>query len=1367
FGSSDQSSATPIVFGFGAPSSASTQPASGTAAAPTFGFGAASSGTAIGSFGSGGSSAVSFGFGTSGSTPAPPAGGFTFGFGSGSAAAASAAPVTFGFGEGGFRPTVPSAPAALEEKALAQLPDFVRQGQVPIGDIFVHGSGECDQLGLGDDQRERQKPTLMKSLVGKQICDIAVGSMHVLCVSVGGGLYSWGCNDDGALGRPSSDGADGGPSDVEPHRVAMPGGAVVRKVSCGDCHSCALDDRGMVWLWGAYKDSNGHIGIARKRKHDEPWLEKSSEPGLVLEGCLHIASGTNHTVALTTASAGGKVFAWGSNGTGQLGLHSGLGCGFEERVVPASSTSLEGGLKVCARGGSEVAGQQVVRIQEASGTERSAAVMTPEQIRQALAAGAVGLVVEVPERDVPKAERRDLLHPQEMSLQEAGIAAGEVTGIFASAECSFVTLAGGAVKGCGLNGDGQVGLGFASMVVRTLKPLKGVDGASWLGGALHSTAALVQGRVFTWGKAEECGLGLGPEAALVMEPREVQGLPKVRAMRCGGHHMLASTQAGDAFVWGCGLTHQLANRPRNFADPSDKDEDPDDELRPYRVSSKQLESRFVLMADGGAQHSVELAWAGGYDELGSGDVEVRQEGHEPEQNKSTADLTAQKEEQAEPPAKRRATTEVEEPVLAESGAMSEPMFFSVPGFGAIDDGKWKCNTCSLRWEASLIKCGACESYKPGMSEADVAALQAEEEQRKQADIAKFRSASSVKATGFSFGGSGEASSTGSTFSFGSSDQSSATPIVFGFGAPSSASTRPASGTAAAPTFGFGAASSGPATGSFGSGGSSAVSFGFGTSGSTPAPPAGGFTFGFGSGSAAAASAAPVTFGFGEGGFRPTVPSAPAALEEKALAQLPDFVRQRQVPIGDIFVHGSGECDQLGLGDDQRERQKPTLMKSLVGKQICDIAVGSMHVLCVSVGGGLYSWGCNDDGALGRPSSDGADGGPSDVEPHRVAMPGGAVVRKVSCGDCHSCALDDRGMVWLWGAYKDSNGHIGIARKRKQDEPWLEKSSEPGLVLEGCLHIASGTNHTVALTTASAGGKVFAWGSNGTGQLGLHSGLGCGFEERVVPASSTSLEGGLKVCARGGSEVAGQQVVRIQEASGTERSAAVMTPEQIRQALAAGAVGLVVEVPERDVPKAERRDLLHPQEMSLQEAGIAAGEVTGIFASAECSFVTLAGGAVKGCGLNGDGQVGLGFASMVVRTLKPLKGVDGASWLGGALHSTAALVQGRVFTWGKAEECGLGLGPEAALVMEPREVQGLPKVRAMRCGGHHMLASTQAGDAFVWGCGLTHQLANRPRNFADPSDKDEDPDDELRPYRVSSKQLESRFVLVADGGAQHS
>jgi len=69
------------------------------------------------------------------------------------------------------------------------------------------------------------------------------------------------------------------------------------------------------------------------------------------------------------------------------------------------------------------------------------------------------------------------------------------------------------------------------------------------------------------------------------------------------------SHAGDVFAWGGGTTYQLANRPRDVENPHDAREEPDDELFPYLVSSKALQHRFVLMADGGAQHSVILAWS--------------------------------------------------------------------------------------------------------------------------------------------------------------------------------------------------------------------------------------------------------------------------------------------------------------------------------------------------------------------------------------------------------------------------------------------------------------------------------------------------------------------------------------------------------------------------------------------------------------------------------------------------------------------------------------------------------------------------------------------------------------------------------------
>ena len=87
-------------------------------------------------------------------------------------------------------------------------------------------------------------------------------------------------------------------------------------------------------------------------------------------------------------------------------------------------------------------------------------------VEQALWGGSVAaLVLEVPEREVPKVEKQELLFPQGVFF---GGLAGPVTNIFAGAECTFVTAVDGSAYGCGLNGDGQVGLGFASMASRPL-----------------------------------------------------------------------------------------------------------------------------------------------------------------------------------------------------------------------------------------------------------------------------------------------------------------------------------------------------------------------------------------------------------------------------------------------------------------------------------------------------------------------------------------------------------------------------------------------------------------------------------------------------------------------------------------------------------------------------------------------------------------------------------------------------------------------------------------------------------------------------------------------------------------------------------
>lgn len=84
------------------------------------------------------------------------------------------------------------------------------------GDVFVFGSGECDQLGM-DEVYEKKKPALLKDLQDKSMVQVACGGLHTLVLTRSGDVYSWGCNDDGALGRTAKD-ANGGPENV-PHKI--------------------------------------------------------------------------------------------------------------------------------------------------------------------------------------------------------------------------------------------------------------------------------------------------------------------------------------------------------------------------------------------------------------------------------------------------------------------------------------------------------------------------------------------------------------------------------------------------------------------------------------------------------------------------------------------------------------------------------------------------------------------------------------------------------------------------------------------------------------------------------------------------------------------------------------------------------------------------------------------------------------------------------------------------------------------------------------------------------------------------------------------------------------------------------------------
>lgn len=113
------------------------------------------------------------------------------------------------------------------------------------GSILSFGQGDVGQLGLGEDVLEKMRPALIPG--HHDIIGIAAGGMHNACLTKDGKVLTFGCNDEGALGRDTQ--KEG--SETFPGFVTLPGKAV--QVTAGDSHSAALLDDGRVFAWGSFR----------------------------------------------------------------------------------------------------------------------------------------------------------------------------------------------------------------------------------------------------------------------------------------------------------------------------------------------------------------------------------------------------------------------------------------------------------------------------------------------------------------------------------------------------------------------------------------------------------------------------------------------------------------------------------------------------------------------------------------------------------------------------------------------------------------------------------------------------------------------------------------------------------------------------------------------------------------------------------------------------------------------------------------------------------------------------------------------------------------------------------------------------------
>lgn len=168
--------------------------------------------------------------------------------------------------------------------------------------------------------------------------------------------------------------------------------------------------------------------------------------------------------------------------------------------------------------------------------------------------------------------------------------------------------------------------------------------------------------------------------------------------------------------------------------------------------------------------------------------------------------------------------------------------------------------------------------------------------------------------------------------------------------------------------------------------------------------------------------------------------------------------------GSLWAWGSNWLGQLGLGDTD-DRATPTQVGTDTDWAAVDVS--AIHALGLKTDGTLWAWGANWSGQLG--TGDTTD----QLTPVQIGTDSDWVA--VSAGGGFSLALKGDGTLWSWGA--NNFGELGqgdtLARwsptRVGTDNDWVAISAAPN------------DGHGFAL---KAGGTLWAWGYNEDGQLGL-------------------------------------------------------------------------------------------------------------------------------------------------------------------------------------------------------------------------------------------------------------------------------------------
>jgi len=363
------------------------------------------------------------------------------------------------------------------------------------------------------------------------IVSVAAGSNHSLAIDSEGKVYAWGFNGTGQLGNNSTT-SSSIPVQVDTSGVLA--GKTITAIAAGNTHSLALDSEGKIYAWGS--NASGQLGNNSTTNSNIP-VQVDTSGVLAGKTITAIAAGGVHSLAI---DSDGKVYTWGLNGNGQLGNNS----------------TTDSSVPVQVNTSGVLAGKTITTI--AAGFTHSLALDSNGKV-YAWGNNTSGKLGNNSTTDssIP------------VQVYTSGVLAGKtIIAISAGSSHSLALDSDGKVYAWGSNNSGRLGNNSTTearipIQVNTSGVLAGKTITAIAAGINHSFALDSGGKIYAWGNNAGGQFGNNSTTSssipVQVSTSGVLAVKTITAIAALNNHSLALDSEGKIYAWGVNSHGQLGN----------------------------------------------------------------------------------------------------------------------------------------------------------------------------------------------------------------------------------------------------------------------------------------------------------------------------------------------------------------------------------------------------------------------------------------------------------------------------------------------------------------------------------------------------------------------------------------------------------------------------------------------------------------------------------------------------------------------------------------------------------------------------------------------------------------------------------------